>query len=72
MSKPCIGKYCECRYHLNPSIPAWVIESYTPSAWAQEVLHRLWVEDRYEATEEEQAIAFAELANLAEAEAVES
>jgi hypothetical protein len=64
--KPCIGRYCECRYHLTPDIPAWAIESYMPSRWAQEVLHTLWVEHRGadEITEDEQAVLMAELQRL--------
>ncbi len=62
----CIGRYCECRYHLNPDIPAWSIENYTPSPWAQEVLHAMWLEGRTVPTEHEQAVAWVEIANLAE------
>jgi len=67
MSTPvCIGRYCECRYHLNPDISAWAIETYTPSIWAQEVLHGLWVDGRGvdEVTEDERAVLFAELLRL--------
>lgn len=67
MSTPvCIGRYCECRYHLNPDIPTWVLDGYMPSPWAQEVLHTMWVERRREPTTHEQAVVWAELQNLIE------
>jgi hypothetical protein len=68
VTKPCIGRYCECRYHLTPDISAWAIEGYTPSPWAQEVLHTLWVDKRGagEITEDERAVLMAELQRLAD------
>ena len=62
----CIGRYCECRYHLNLDIPYWVLDAYMPSPWAQEVLHTMWVERRREPTDHEQAVVWAELTNLTE------
>lgn len=63
----CIGRYCECRYHLNPDIEPWVMDAYMPSPWAQEVLHTMWEEGRTGPTQEEQWVVWAELVNLAEA-----
>lgn len=63
---PCIGRYCECRYHLTPDIPAWALDAYMPSPWAQEVLHTVWVDRRGvgDLTEDEQAVLMAELQRL--------
>ena len=65
---PCIGRYCECRYHLTPDIEPWVLDAYMPSRWALEVLHTLWFERRgvAELTDDERAVLMAELQRLAD------